>query len=91
MMMFLFIHYFVCLNMYSRIMINARNVHREYLLKNHVTVVVIWIQNVAVGQTRMTKINFNLGLLSANVMLRFKLDVNFVHSQKFHLYIFSQV
>ena len=57
-------------------MTNARNVHGESLLKNHVTVNVIWI---AVGQKRMTEINFNLGLVSTNDMLRFKLDVNFVH------------
>ena len=29
--------------------------------------------------------DFNLGLVSKNVMLRFKLDDNFVHSLKFHL------
>ena len=74
--------------MYSYILTNARNVHRENLLSNHVTVAVIWI---AVGQKRMTKINFNLGLVSTNVMLRIKLDVNFVHSLNFHLQIFSQV
>ena len=68
--------------MYSRIMTNAQNVHRENLLYNHVTVAVILI---AVGQKRMTKINFNLGLASTNMMLRFKLDFNFVHSLKFHL------
>ena len=66
--------------MYSRIMTNAWNVHKENLLYNHVTAAVIWI---AVGQKRMTKINFNLGLVSTNLMLRFKLDVNFVHSLHF--------
>ena len=46
------------------------------------TVAVIWI---AGDQKLMTKINFNLGLVSKDVMLRFKLDVNFVHSLKFQL------
>ena len=35
------------------------------------------------------KTNFNLRLVSTNVMLRFKLDVNFVHSLKFHFRGFS--
>ena len=74
--------------MYSRIMTNARNVHRENLLSNHVNVAVI---SIAVGQKRMTKIHFNLGLLTTNEMLRFMLDVDFVHSLKFHLKILSQV
>ena len=37
------------------------------------------------------KCQFMISEYKINVMLRFKLDVNFVHSLKFHLKIFSQV
>ena len=32
------------LEMYSRNMTNAQNVHRENVLQNHVTVVILWIK-----------------------------------------------
>ena len=35
---------FFWLEMYSRNMTNARNVHREDVLQNHVTVVILWIK-----------------------------------------------
>ena len=42
-------------------------------------------------QKRMTKINFNLGLVSTNEMLRFKLDVNFVHCKSSFINIFPSL
>ena len=80
--MYLFLLYFVCFKIYSHIMTNARNVLRGNLLLNRLTVVII---GIAVGQKRMTKINFNSILQSTYLILPFKLDLKYEFSLKFHL------
>ena len=49
---------FFGLEMYSRNMINARNVHRKNVLQNHVTVVILWIK-VDQKTNDKLKIHFN--------------------------------